>query len=220
MKKWRGRWRQKPSAVAGNSPVRVAATPSGLGGIVRSCSHRGNPVRVGPHTVFAGGTRDLREGDLAGYDLVIPLTGGSIPLGRRERAVVWSYELQDYGGVPADWVEFLQEAVVELRKGQKIIAFCMGSHGRTGTFLASLVSILEPATEDPIAAVRARHCRKAVETRAQAEAVFALRGKPLPAEYGQEFQPRVAATPSWSPSGFTYPANGLHSGAKPWWDGE
>lgn len=154
--------------------------------------HRGNPVTVGEWTVFAGGTRDLRAGDLTGYDLVIPLTGGGIPLERRVRTVVWSYELQDYGGVPADWASFLQEVVDELRNGRRIIAFCVGSHGRTGTFLSSLVSLVEDraVTPDPIEAVRARHCRKAVESRAQAEAVFALRGEGLSPRYATEFAPR------------------------------
>lgn len=218
MKKWRGLGRHRPSGAAGNTPVRAVATPLGLGGVARSCEHRGNPVQVGPYTIYAGGTRDLREGDLTGYDLVIPLAAGSVPLARRERAVVWSYELRDYGGVPPDWAEFLQEVVIELRKGRRIIAFCMGSHGRTGTFLASLVALLEPGCEDPIAAARVRHCRKAVETRAQAEAVFALRGTPLPAGYAEEFKPRVAVPFAGSPLGFTYPTNGSRFGADRWWD--
>ncbi len=156
--------------------------------------HRGNPVAVGEYTVFAGGTRDLRSGDLTGYDLVIPLTGGGIPLERGRRTTVWSYDLQDYGGVPADWAQFLQEVVDELRRGRRIIAFCVGSHGRTGTFLSSLVSLVEDraVTPDPIEAVRARHCYKAVESRAQAEAVFALRGEALPPQYATEFAPRPA----------------------------
>jgi protein-tyrosine phosphatase len=61
----------------------------------------------------------------------------------------------------------------------------MAGHGRTGTFLASLIALLEDdhTTPDPIAAVRERHCEQAVESVAQGEAIFALRGQPLPRKY-------------------------------------
>ena len=77
----------------------------------------------------------------------------------------------------------------ELERGQKILTFCVGSHGRTGTFLASLIAVLETAEEtpDPIEAVRLRHCHHAVETLAQAEGVFALRGESLPERYVTAF---------------------------------
>jgi hypothetical protein len=148
---------------------------------------------VGPYTVLAGGTRDLTEEDLERADVLVPLNGEApFALGRAYRVIGCS--LRDYGGVPKEWREFLERVIVpELQAGNRLLAFCVGSHGRTGTFLASLIALLESAEEtpDPIAAVRARHCHKAVETRAQAEAVFALRGEPLPAEYEKEFAPRV-----------------------------
>ena len=98
--------------------------------------------------------------------------------------------LADYGGVPVEWGNFLRKQVIPLlESGKRVLAFCMGSHGRTGCFLASLIAILEPETPDPIAAVRERHCPRAVESRAQAEAIFALRGESLPAKYEEEFRP-------------------------------
>lgn len=216
------RWSFKPALAKSQAPVPAPGELRGMGGsalphIPAHPQHRGSPVRVGEFTIYAGGTRDLRAGDLTGYDLVIPLTGGSLPLARRERTVVWSYELQDYGGVPEDWANFLQDVIAELHKGSKIIAFCMGSHGRTGTFLASLVSLLESEAEtpDPITAVRERHCYKAVETLAQAEAVFALRGASLPEKYSAEFKPRMPIATSGVGAGFTY------SSHRPggWWNG-
>jgi protein-tyrosine phosphatase len=98
--------------------------------------------------------------------------------------------LQDFGGVPDNWKEFLTEKVIPLLKEEKtILAFCIGSHGRTGCFLASLIALIENETEtpDPIEAVRKRHCQRAVETLAQAKAVFALRDQPLPKKYQQKF---------------------------------
>ena len=68
------------------------------------------------------------------------------------------------------------------------MVYCMGSHGRTGTFIASLIALLESKeqTPDPIAAVRERHCSKSVETIGQARAIFALRGEKLPKKYDDE----------------------------------
>lgn len=153
------------------------------------CSHRGEEVRVGRYTIMAGGTRYLQPEDFRRADLLVPLTDKAGPLEFGQRYEVLAGCLQDYGGVPEYWEEFLGVIIEELKRGKKILAFCVGSHGRTGTFLASLISILESEEEtpDPIVAVRERHCEKAVETHAQAAAVFALRGQPLPDKYEIEF---------------------------------
>ena len=156
-------------------------------------AHRGEPVRVGPYTVLAGGTRDLREEDLERADVLVPLNGEApFALGRAYRVI--GCPMRDFGGAPSNWREFLERVIVpELAAGSRLLAFCVGSHGRTGTFLASLIALLESVEEtpDPIEAARKRHCERAVETRAQAEAVFALRGEPLPSQYEKEFAPRV-----------------------------
>jgi hypothetical protein len=152
--------------------------------------HRGQPVRVGAYTVLAGGTRDLHPNDLAKADVLVPLTDTGIPYAFGRRYEVLAAPLQDYGGVPENWRQFLEGVIIpELESGRKLLAFCVGSHGRTGTFLASLIAILESPEEtpDPIAAVRARHCSRAVETKAQARAIFALRGQRLPRRYMREF---------------------------------
>ncbi len=61
--------------------------------------------------------------------------------------------------------------------------------------LGSLIALLESAEEtpDPIEAVRTRHCHHAVETLAQAEGIFALRGQELPQKYHTAFPPRGEA---------------------------
>ena len=162
-------------------------------------AHRGNPVRVGPYTVLAGGTSYLQPEDLSQADILVPLTD-RIPVGEFGSFYeILAAPMRDFGGVPPGWETFLKEEVVPLLVGgEKILAFCVGGHGRTGTFLASLIALIETSEEtpDPIEAVRARHCRQAVETRAQAEAIFALRGEPLPEKYQREFAPRQAPTPT------------------------
>lgn len=120
----------------------------------------------------------------AASTILVPLTMPRLVLGS-EQNVIWCL-LEDFGGVPDDWEQFLSSVIIpELQSGHHLLAFCAGGHGRTGTFLASLVALLEDEEEtpDPIAAVRSRHCFHAVETTAQAEAVFALRNKELPVQY-------------------------------------
>jgi hypothetical protein len=124
-----------------------------------------------------------------GVDVVIPLTEGlpkGIPVGQEIRLLIG--HLVDYGGVPDNWGAFLRQQVIPLLEtGKKVLAYCVGSHGRTGTFLASLIALLEPDINDPIAAARERHCHHAVESLAQATAIFALKGRQLPEKYAQEF---------------------------------
>lgn len=146
-------------------------------------------VEVGDYKVYAAGTMyRLGEQFDAEDTVLVPLTGefldGAFLFGDGYR-IVWA-ALPDYGGVPTNWKEFLVENIIpRLKDGQKLLAFCAGSHGRTGVFLASLIALLETSEEtpDPIAAVRQRHCIKAVETLKQAEAVFALRDQPVPEKY-------------------------------------
>ncbi len=154
-----------------------------------SCNHRGGKVRVGKYTILAGGTQYLRSADFGKADLLIPLTQWNTVWEFGRRYQVLAAPMKDFGGVPEYWAEFIDHVVGELKQGTKVLAFCVGSHGRTGTFIASLIAVLETADEtpDPIAAARERHCTKAVETKAQAESIFALRGQQLPRQYIDEF---------------------------------
>ncbi len=155
----------------------------------RTCDHTGlDLVRVGPYTVRAGGVMYQPFFDWFGTPnsvVFVPLLEEKrdLPKSLYEGREVVPLPLVDFGGVPANWRELLEEQVVpRLVAGDDLLAFCAGSHGRTGTFLASLIALLETPEEtpDPIAAVRERHCVKAVETRKQAEGIFALRGTTVP----------------------------------------
>ena len=190
--------RRKPPGFAPASRSRKRSTKKPVGGTFippftlqpPHQEHRGEPVLVGRYTVLAGGTRDLTDEDLRKADVIVPLAGNApFALGRAYKVI--GAPMRDFGGVPTGWRGFLEEIIVpELESGHRLLVFCVGSHGRTGTFLASLIALLESKEEtpDPIAAVRARHCNKAVETLAQAEAIFAIRGELLPKIYENEFQ--------------------------------
>ncbi len=147
--------------------------------------HVGARVSVGKYTLHAGGSQDLAgtPGIFREVDIIVPLNG---KLPTDFEGEVLSIVLQDFGGVPHDWEQMLREQVVpRLEAGKKVLVYCTAGHGRTGTFLASLIALLEPDVEDPIATVRARHCEHAVESRAQAEAIFALLDLPTPELYTQ-----------------------------------
>jgi hypothetical protein len=127
-------------------------------------------------------------------DVIVPLTEGPMPFGFGKRYEVFAAPLRDFGGVPRSWRRFLEQVIEELEQGKNLLAFCGAGHGRTGTFLASLIALLESADEtpDPIAAVRERYCDLAVETLAQAEGIFNLRHETVPGQYQREF-----ARPLW-----------------------
>lgn len=151
-------------------------------------THRGHPVKVGDHTIWAGGIIFLEPEDVKQFDVVIGLARLRDPqqLKRdlKQGAELVQYELEDFGGVPEDWGSFLGRVVEYLRQEKRVLVFCGAGQGRTGTLLASLVALLEPDVHDPVRAVRERYCPHAVETSAQARAVFAIRGQKLPMSYG------------------------------------
>ncbi|MCC7531904.1 MAG: hypothetical protein IT342_25605 [Candidatus Melainabacteria bacterium] len=173
--------------------------------------YRGLPVRVGPYLnqVLAGGVLYLKTSDLDRCDLLVPLTGceqldfrglyfldsafqpsGITQFKPGRKYAVLCAKLPECGGMPVDWEDLLRSEILpRLAAGVKMMPFCLTGEGRTGTFLASLAALLEPDVDDPIQAVRERYCVHAVETVRQAEAVFAIKGKPLPEKYRQSLAP-------------------------------
>lgn len=150
------------------------------------CCHRGDPVAVGKHRVYAAGL--FHQPSLSGYDIIVPLSiDQAMPLEFGVRYDVFAAPLPDFGGVDRHWPEFVRALAEKIVGGKRVCMFCLGGHGRTGTLLASLVAVMESREEtpDPIAAVRGRYCPHAVETKAQAKAVFALRMQKFPEQYKQ-----------------------------------
>ncbi|MEA3249532.1 MAG: hypothetical protein U9Q03_04200 [Patescibacteria group bacterium] len=143
-------------------------------------------MRVGPYTIYAAGGSQLSEDRADEFDILIPLSDLFGHLEAEDHVVVECH-LPDFGGVPEDWREILEQRIIPLlerceQTGEKAVCYCHAGHGRTGTLLASLIALLESEKEtpDPIVAVRERHCSHAVETRTQAEGIFALRGQEVP----------------------------------------
>ncbi len=157
--------------------------------------HRGGLVRVGEFEVGAWGTMYALPPNLDEFDVIVTLNGKLIAIEDlyEDQDELFELELPDFGGVPSDWRDRLELFVLpRLLAGDTMLAYCSASHGRTGTFLASLIALLESEddTPDPVLAVRQRHCGHAVETIAQVEGIFALRGQAVPSKYREEFASR------------------------------
>jgi hypothetical protein len=154
----------------------------------KRCNHAAiTPVQVGPFQVFLGARPDLKSEVVETMDVICPLNGWlpHMPFGKALNLM--SCELPDRGGVPREWPEFIMTIVDMLANNKRVLAYCTGGHGRTGTFGASLIAVLEPDTYDPIEEIRRRHCKEAVESLAQAEGIYALRGEELPIHHLLEF---------------------------------
>jgi protein-tyrosine phosphatase len=132
------------------------------------------PIKVGPYEVYAGGLSYLRNPSqqFEQFDVLVPLEGRFIDYGYRE--VVWAL-IPDFHPPGPEIINILKDEVIPaIKADKKVLVFCTASHGRTGTVLAGLIALLEPETDDPIAAVRKRHCECSVETVEQAAWVRSL----------------------------------------------
>ena len=116
-----------------------------------------------------------------GFDLIVPLDKSYREVIPRSSIPVIPGIIEDFQPPPAGFKRFLEDTIIpELQCERRVLVFCLGGHGRTGTVLAGLIALLEPDVEDPVNEIRNRYCASAVETREQAEWVFALRGQKLP----------------------------------------
>jgi protein-tyrosine phosphatase len=144
------------------------------------------PIQVGPYQVYATGMQYLWRGlvDVSQFDILMPLehTFSDYYIEESGQEVWWEAAIADYQPPGPHFVDLMQRLVDALKAGKKVLIFCTASHGRTGTVLAGLIALLEPETEDPIAAVRERHCEMSVETPDQAAWVRALRKQALDAQ--------------------------------------
>lgn len=150
--------------------------------------HRGDIVKIGPYNLRAGALINLRTQDLSDVDTLVSLNYNFQPPKDLAAGII-RINWPDFNPPPKDLELTLKKEIIPLLEQQKkLLVFCTVGHGRTGTFLASLISLTEPETVDPIAAVRERYCKKAVETLEQGESIFALRGQQLPEKYIRELR--------------------------------
>lgn len=127
-------------------------------------------------------------------------------------ALDWSdYKAADLGR--EDWlmlVEELREARKDGRLPKDVLVCCVGGHGRTGTCLSILASLMGACPgEDPVKFVRGIYCNKAVESIEQLdyiEEVCQVEVKEEPAK-------------SWGKTTYNYGAMGGYTDGGNWYGG-
>jgi protein tyrosine phosphatase len=77
--------------------------------------------------------------------------------------------------------------ITNIQEEKKILFYCMGGHGRTGTALAIVLSLLKiiPGNECPVAWVRENYCKEAVETIAQKKYIEKITKRKVKAVVGE-----------------------------------
>lgn len=82
-------------------------------------------------------------------------------------------------GVPASAADLrtkLEQLLDRARRGEHVEMGCLGAHGRTGTALACLATLVGVPAADAVAWVRHSYCDRAVETPEQATYVAGFAG--------------------------------------------
>ena len=109
--------------------------------------------------------------NMASYcDVLVPLDslGGDIWTVFNGEIHYWPIE--DMSVLPESiLIRAVQDITDCLEAGKKVGIFCLGGHGRTGYIASCVLGYL--GVEDPIGYLRENYCKKAVETRSQAEEI-------------------------------------------------
>jgi protein-tyrosine phosphatase len=139
------------------------------------------PVSIGQYTIYAGGGMYLTQNHKEGFDLLVDLRDEKIPREINFGTVADNYlylPIVDYQtvseGCEAAFRWHLLDVYLRIRKGERVLVYCAGGHGRTGLFLASLLALVEPEIKDPVAELRRRYCSRAVETPEQEAQVASM----------------------------------------------
>jgi protein-tyrosine phosphatase len=121
---------------------------------------------------------NLRKQDFSNLDVVLRLTADhEHPWIYPDAVEVIEFPVRDFQVPGEGWAELIDEVIRRIESGQRVLVHCMGGHGRTGLFLASIIAKLEPELDDPVAVMRERYCIKAIETGEQEAYIFQFAGK-------------------------------------------
>jgi len=156
------------------------------------CRHEPTELRLntasGEVSIWLASEGKISTDDIVKFDLFVTLNGNLPRTCFGDGLLVYDCTLPDFGMLEDInlWCKFMNFFLEEARKGKKILAYCTGGHGRTGTFGASMIATAEGAGNpdlDPVKEIRTRYCTEAVESYKQISAVFKILGKPVPEKY-------------------------------------
>ena len=136
------------------------------------CHTTHKPIKLGNGEILGGACGSPRDGyDIyIGFDYGMKMQHQAFPWEQLGDAIIeFQYRITDMCAPksPKEFRKMIEWCADQLDNGKKIHVGCIGGHGRTGTFLAALVSLYEDLTDDPIKYVREHHCKKAVESKSQ-----------------------------------------------------
>lgn len=135
------------------------------------CYESHPPLKLpGTNLVIYGGSCSnpvVKDADVyIGFDLTMKFTERHWPWNKGAEVL---FHIQDMGvpSKPEEFKKLVAWTKKKLEAGLKVHCGCIGGHGRTGTFLAALVS--EYGEQDAISYVREHYCYRAVESSEQIE---------------------------------------------------
>lgn len=140
--------------------------------VYRRCFEDHKALKIGEYEVYGGSCSFpiVKDADVyIGFDSSMSVSKRSWPWLESPTVEVY-FHITDMQA-PADAPNFkdlIEWAALQLIAGKKVHAGCIGGHGRTGTFLAALVTHMT-GEKDSIEYVRKNYCKKAVESNAQIE---------------------------------------------------
>ena len=128
--------------------------------------------------IWAGTKSDCRP-FLGSFDLLLNCSGMSTLLPKHKIPMEWGkkFETVEFKEIYLDWDNmaavmidsgFWKELINHLRENAlRLLVFCQGGHGRTGTAVAALLISDGWTADEAIFHVRSTYCPKAIESMAQ-----------------------------------------------------
>ena len=119
--------------------------------------------------LYVGSLNDAYN--MAGYcDVLVPLDSLDGDIWHFFNGDIHYWPITDMSILPESILTRAVQDIADcLEDGKKVGIFCLGGHGRTGYIAGCVLGYL--GVEDPIGYLRENYCKKAVETREQAEEI-------------------------------------------------
>lgn len=143
----------------------------GWGGksMAKRCYEDHKPLKIGEFEVFGGSCSSpvVKDADIyIGFDYSMSFSTGHWPWDKKTEEVYFHIADMQAPSDAESFKKMVAWAADQIKAGKRLHAGCIGGHGRTGTFLAALVTHMTGEL-DSITYVRTNYCKKAVETSTQ-----------------------------------------------------
>lgn len=134
----------------------------------KSCYESHKPLEVCGFKVYGGSCSSpvVKDAEVyIGFDHSIGLIS-VMPWERKVDQILFLVQDMRAPSNPEKFKKLVEWSAEQVASGKKLHAGCIGGHGRTGTFLAALVTVMS-GEKDSISYVRNNYCKKAVESQEQ-----------------------------------------------------